>query len=80
MYLILSFVNSLNIYIPEQLYELRKMTVAKLICNNAEEVDRIQPAAFLLIGNGYGLHVINTCITIQNSVLFPYKTTVVCFL
>ncbi|XP_045541192.1 peroxidase-like [Papilio machaon] len=35
-------------FTQEQLYEIRKMTVARLICDHGDSVDSIQPYAFIL--------------------------------
>lgn len=37
-------------YVPEQLHQIRRMIVARLLCDNGDEVDSVQPHAFLLPG------------------------------
>ena len=32
----------------EQLYEIRKSSMSRLICDNAHDIDEIQPLAFVL--------------------------------
>ncbi|XP_068627109.1 peroxidase-like [Battus philenor] len=39
-------------FTPEQLYEIRKVTMARIICDNGDSVDAVQPRAFVLPGHG----------------------------
>ena len=38
----------LQLLLLEQLYEIRKTSMSRLICDNAHDIDEIQPLAFVL--------------------------------
>ena len=40
--------NDLTFHYSEQLYEIRKSSMSRLICDNAHDIDEIQPLAFEL--------------------------------
>ena len=40
--------NDLTFHSSEQLYEIRKSSMSRLICDNAHDIDEIQPLAFEL--------------------------------
>jgi len=40
--------NDLTFRYSEQLYEIRKSSMSRLICDNAHDIDEIQPLAFEL--------------------------------
>ena len=50
LYLIMYIVsyNDLTFHYSEQLYEIRKSSMSRLICDNAHDIDEIQPLAFEL--------------------------------
>ena len=42
------YVTYVSLIFPEQLYEIRKTSMSRLICDNAHDIDEIQPLAFVL--------------------------------
>ena len=47
LYFIIDY-NDLSFHYSEQLYEIRKSSMSRLICDNAHDIDEIQPLAFEL--------------------------------
>ena len=47
LYFIINY-NGLTFHYSEQLYEIRKSSMSRLICDNAHDIDEIQPLAFEL--------------------------------
>ncbi|XP_013163274.1 PREDICTED: peroxidase-like [Papilio xuthus] len=57
-------------FTPGQLYEIRKMTMARMICKHGDSVDSVQPYAFLL--SNYGNEIMN-CSKIPNLNFEPWR-------
>ncbi|XP_026325323.1 peroxidase-like [Hyposmocoma kahamanoa] len=57
-------------FTEEQLYEIRKSTMSRILCDNGDEVDEVQPNMFLLPDKG---NEMVKCLDIPKVSLLPWK-------